>query len=102
MAGEFVAPDAAGTSAFLGGGTINENGTVDVNFEKPIPGAYPIGTTSYALAYASGKNAEKQAIVKEFLTYVLDKCPTKHPEKGFAQITGPLYTKAKEQIAKIQ
>ncbi|NBO16805.1 MAG: phosphate ABC transporter substrate-binding protein, PhoT family, partial [Actinobacteria bacterium] len=27
-AGEFVAPSAAGTSAFLGGGTINANGTV--------------------------------------------------------------------------
>jgi len=40
--------------------------------------------------------------VKEFLTYVLDKCPTKHPEKGFAQITGPLYNKAKAQIALIK
>lgn len=101
-AGEFVAPDAAATSAFLGGGTIKENGTVDVDFAKKIPGAYPIGTTSYALAYASGKNADKQAIVKQFLTYMLDKCPTKHPEKGFAQITGPLYDKAKQQIAKIK
>ena len=47
--GEFVAPDAAGTSIFLGGGTINANGTVSVDFEKKIPGAYPIGTTSYGL-----------------------------------------------------
>jgi phosphate transport system substrate-binding protein len=101
-AGEFVAPNAAGTSAFLGGGTIKDNGTVDVDFAKKIPGAYPIGTTSYALAYVSGKNSEKQAIVKQFLTYMLDKCPTKHPEKGFAQITGPLYDKAKQQIAKIK
>lgn len=101
-AGEFVAPNAAGTSAFLGGGTINANGTVSVDFAKKIPGAYPIGTTSYALAYASGKNAEKQKIVADFLTYILDKCPNKYPEKGFAQITGPLYDKAKQQIAKIK
>lgn len=101
-AGEFVAPDAAGTSAFLGGGTINANGTVTVDFAKGIPGAYPLGTTSYALTYASGKDAEKQKIVRDFLTYILDKCPTKYPEKGFAQITGPLYNKAKEQIAKIK
>jgi hypothetical protein len=33
---------------------------------------------------------------------MLDKCPSKYPEKGFAQITGPLATKAKEQIAKIK
>ena len=101
-AGEFAAPTAAGTSIFLGGGTINEDGTVTVDFIKSIPGAYPLGTTSYGLAYTSGKNAAKQAAVAEWFTYVLDKCATKYPEKGFAQITGPLATKAKEQIAKIK
>ena len=101
-AGEFVAPNAAGTSAFLGGGTINDNGTVTVDYKKAIPGAYPIGTTSYGLAYSSGKNAETQKLVAEWFTYVLDKCPGKYPEKGFSQITGPLYDKAKAQIAKIK
>ena len=100
--GEFVAPNAAGTSIFLGGGTINANGTVSVDFEKKIPGAYPLGTTSYGLGYSSGKNAEKQAIVRDWYTYLLEQCATKYPEKGFAQITGPLATKAKEQIAKIK
>lgn len=100
--GEFVEPAAAGTSIFLGGGTINDNGTVSVDFAKKIPGAYPIGTTSYGLGYSSGKNAEKQAIVRDWFTYLLEQCPTKYPEKGFAQITGPLATKAKEQIAKIK
>ena len=101
-AGEFVAPSAAGTSIFLGGGIINDNGTVSVDFVKSIPGAYPIGTTSYGLAYTSGKNATKQAAVAAWFTYVLDKCASKYPEKGFAQITGPLATKAKAQIAKIK
>jgi phosphate transport system substrate-binding protein len=101
-AGEFAAPSAAGTSIFLGGGTINEDGTVSVDFVKAIPGAYPIGTTSYGLAYTSGKSAAKQAAVAAWFTYVLDKCASKYPEKGFAQITGPLATKAKAQIAKIK
>ena len=101
-AGEFVAPSAAGTSIFLGGGTINDNGTVSVDFDKSLPGAYPIGTTSYGLAYTSGKDATKQAAVAAWFTYVLDKCATKYPEKGFAQITGPLADKAKAQIAKIK
>ena len=101
-AGEFAAPSAAGTSIFLGGGTINDDGTVSVDFVKSIPGAYPIGTTSYGLAYTSGKSAAKQAAVAAWFTYVLDKCASKYPEKGFAQITGPLATKAKEQIAKIK
>ena len=101
-AGEFVAPSAAGTSVFLGGGTINADGTVTPDFVKSISGAYPLGTTSYGLAYTTGKSAAKQAAVAEWFTYVLDKCATKYPEKGFAQITGPLATKAKEQIAKIK
>jgi phosphate transport system substrate-binding protein len=101
-AGEFVAPSAAGTSVFLGGGTINDDGTVTPDFVKSISGAYPLGTTSYGLAYTSGKDAKKQAAVAEWFTYVLDKCATKYPEKGFAQITGPLATKAKAQIAKIK
>ena len=101
-AGEFAAPSAAGTSIFLGGGTINDNGTVSVDFVKSLPGAYPIGTTSYGLAYTSGKDATKQAAVAAWFTYVLDKCAGKYPEKGFAQITGPLATKAKAQIAKIK
>ena len=101
-AGEFAKAGAAGVSAFLGGGTINANGTVTVDYKKSIPGAYPLGTTSYGLAYASGKDASTQKLVADWFTYVLDKCPGKYPEKGFAQITGPLYNKAKEQIAKIK
>ena len=101
-AGEFAKAGAAGVSAFLGGGTINANGTVTVDFKKSIPGAYPLGTTSYGLAYSSGKDATTQKLVADWFTYVLDKCPGKYPEKGFAQITGPLYNKAKEQIAKIK
>jgi len=101
-AGEFTKPDAAGSSAFIGGGTINANGTVTVDYKKVIPGAYPLGLTSYALGYASGKSAETQQIVRDWFTYVLDKCPGKYPEKGFSQITGPLYDKAKAQIALIK
>ena len=106
-AGEFVEPSAAGTSTFLGGGTINENGTVTVDFTKKIPGAYSLGTTSYGLAYDTSKpgqykNAVMQAAVADWFTYVLTTCPAKYPEKGFAQITGPLADKAKSQIAKIK
>jgi phosphate transport system substrate-binding protein len=102
--GEFVDPSAAGTSAFLGGGTINANGTVSVDFTKKIPGAYSLGTASYGLAYpaASNKNAAKQADVAAWFTYILEQCPVKYPEKGFSKITGPLYTKAKAQIALIK
>ena len=103
-AGEFVAPTAAGTSAFLGGGTIQANGGLVADYKKSITGAYPIGTASYGLVYPASakKNAEKQKIVAAWHTYLLEQCPKKFPEKGYVQITGPLYEKAKEQIAKIK
>jgi phosphate transport system substrate-binding protein len=103
-AGEFIAPTAAGTSAFLGGGTIEANGSLTADYKKSISGAYPIGTASYGLVYpeAAKKDPATQKIVAEWHTYMLEKCPSKFPEKGYAQITGPLYDKAKSQIAKIK
>jgi phosphate transport system substrate-binding protein len=101
---EFVEPSAAATSAFLGGGTIEANGSVTTPYQKAIPGGYPIGTASYGLVYpeAAKKDATKQKIVAEWHTYLLEQCPKKFPEKGYIQITGALYDKAKAQIAKIK
>ncbi len=104
-AGEYVQPTAAGTSAFLGqSGTILANGSVTTDYKKPVSGAYSLGTASYGLVYpaSANKNAEKQKIVAAWHTYLLEQCPKKFPEKGYVQITGPLYDKAKEQIAKIK
>ena len=103
-AGEFVAPTSAGTSAFLGGGTIAANGGLAADYKKSITGAYPIGTASYGLVYpaSANKDPEKQKIVAAWHTYLLEQCPKKFPEKGYVQITGPLYDKAKAQIEKIK
>jgi phosphate transport system substrate-binding protein len=103
-AGEFIKADAAGTSAFLGGGTIEANGSLTADYKKKISGAYPIATASYGLVYpaAANKDPEKQKIVAQWHTYLLEQCAKKFPEKGYAQITGPLYDKAKAQIAKIK
>ena len=103
-AGEFAAPTPSGTATFLNTASISDNGTLVYDFKKAVSGAYPIGTASYGLVYpaAAGKNADTQKIVAEWHTYLLDKCPSKFPEKGYIQIAGPLYDKAKSQIAKIK
>jgi phosphate transport system substrate-binding protein len=101
-AGEWVAPSSAGTTLFVGGGSIADDGVVTYDYNKKIPGAYPLGVVSYGLAGSSGTDPRIQESVAQWFTYVLEKCPTKYPEKGFAQITGPLYNKAKERIAKIK
>ena len=104
QAGEFVPPTAAGTSAFIAKAIIAENGSVKLDYKSQISGAYSLGTPSYGLVYPASakKNADTQKIVAEWHTYLLDQCPKKFPEKGYAQITGPLYDKAKAQIAKIK
>jgi phosphate transport system substrate-binding protein len=103
-AGEFTSPTASGTSTFLGAGTINDNGTLAYDYKTKVSGAYTIGTASFGLVYPSSaaKNPDTQKIVSEWHTYLLQKCPAKFPEKGYTQITGPLYDKAMSQIAKIK
>ena len=104
-AGEYVQPTAAGTSAFLGSsGTILDDGSVTTDYKKPVSGAYSLGTASYGLVYpaSANKNAAKQKIVADWHTYMLEQCPKKFPEKGYVAISGPLYDKAKAQIAKIK
>jgi phosphate transport system substrate-binding protein len=103
-AGEYIAPTASSAITFLAGGTIEANGSLTADYKKPISGGYAIGTASYGLVYpeAAKKDAATQKIVAEWHTYMLQKCPAKFPEKGYAQITGPLYDKAMSQIAKIK
>jgi phosphate transport system substrate-binding protein len=103
-AGEYVAPSSAGTATFLGAATINANGTLTYDFAKSIGGAYSLGIASYALVYpeASKKDAAKQQIVKDFLSYVVEGCHAKFPDQGFTQLSGPLLAKAKERLALIK
>lgn len=98
-AGNFQAPDAAGTSAFLGAATVSPNGYLTFNYNTTIANAYPLGIVSYALVDTKSKNA---TAVKSFLNYILDpKCPTTNPSLEYATITGPLLSLDMTQIAKI-
>jgi phosphate transport system substrate-binding protein len=103
-AGEYVSPSSAATAVFLGAATINANGTLSYDFTKSIPGAYSLGIASYAMVYpeASKKDAAKQKIVKDFLSFVVEGCHAKFPDQGFTQLSGPLLAKAKEQLALIK
>lgn len=97
-AGEASEPSSAGTSAFLGAATLNSNGTVTYDYKTKLSGAYPLGTVSYGLASTSYGTKAIANTVKEWFTYVLEKCPTSFPEKGYSQITGKLKELAISQI----
>jgi phosphate transport system substrate-binding protein len=96
-AGNFQAPDAAGTSAFLAGGKVDANGFIDFDYATKAPGAYPLGIVSYALVDTKNPNA---AAIKQFLNYLLSaKCVSTSPD--FALIGGDLLAINNRQIAKI-
>jgi len=96
-AGNFQAPDAAGTSAFLAAGKVDANGYIDFDYKTTNPGAYPLGIVSYALVDTKNPNA---AAIKQFLNYLLSaKCVSTSPD--FALIGGELLAINQRQIAKI-
>jgi phosphate transport system substrate-binding protein len=96
-AGNFQAPDAAGTSAFLAAGTVSDNGFIDFNYKATAAGAYPLGIVSYALVDTKNPNA---TAIKSLLNYMLSsKCVATAPD--FALIGGDLLAINQKQIAKI-
>ena len=96
-AGNFQAPDAAGTSAFLAAGKVDANGFIDFDYKTKASGAYPLGIVSYALVDTKNSNA---TAIKSFLNYLLSaKCVSTSPD--FALIGGDLLEINKKQIAKI-
>jgi phosphate transport system substrate-binding protein len=100
-AGEAIAPSSAGTSAFLGAATLNSNGTLTYDYKTKTSGAYTLGTTSYGMASTSYGTKLIATTIQQWYTYILEKCPTSFPEKGFALIQGKLAELARTQIAKI-
>ena len=98
-AGNFQAPDAAGTSAFLGAAAADANGFLNFNYKTTVAGAYPLGIVSYALVDTKTTNA---AAVKQLLNYLLSaKCVNTDPSLEFSQISGDLLALNLRQIAKI-
>lgn len=98
-AGNFQAPDAAGTSAFLGAADYDANGFLKFNYKTTNPGAYPLGIVSYALVDTKTTNS---AAVKSLLNYLLSpKCVNTDPSLEYSTITGALLAFDQKQIAKI-
>jgi len=98
-AGNFQAPDSAGTSAFLGAADIDSSGFLKFNYKTTVAGAYPLGIVSYALVDTKSQNADA---IKSLLNYLLsDKCVNTAPELEFSLISGDLLAHNKKQIAKI-
>ena len=97
--GEFVQPTAAATAAFINGFTAGTNGSITIDYSSKVKGSYTIAGYTYAIAYTQDKNVGTQAIVRQFLGYVLDDCAKESAAKlGYAPLTGALLALANKQI----
>jgi phosphate transport system substrate-binding protein len=97
--GNFVAPDSANVSAFLGEASIDSNNILTYDYATKEPGAYPLGIVSYLLADTAGKN---KAAVKNWAKYLVSaECVSAKPELGFALITGKFLEFVNKQINRL-
>ena len=102
-AGNSVAPDAVGTSAFLASATQDANGFLTYDYATKEKGAYPLGIASYLLADTAYPDKTRAAAVKAFANFILSPACAfdKGAALGYAVISGPLLAKSQALIAKI-
>jgi phosphate transport system substrate-binding protein len=101
-AGNFVGPDSAGTSAFLGEAKQDAAGIVTYDYTTKEPGAYPLGIISYMLLETEYADKARGAAVKSLAEYILSPaCSNTDPKLGFIVVSGTFLDKAKAQIAKM-
>lgn len=99
--GEYVQPTPAATAAFINSFTPGDNGTITIDYSSKVKGSYTIAGYTYALVYTEGmkKNVGTQAIVRQFLEYVIGDCAKDNAANlGYAKLTGALATLADKQI----
>jgi len=102
-AGNSVAPDAIGTSAFLASAEQNANGFLTYDYATKEKGAYPLGIVSYLLADTAYPDKTRAAAVKAYANFILSPACSldKGSALGYAVISGDLLKKSQSLVAKI-
>lgn len=105
--GEFVAPTSTAASIFANGyvASTTTPGVITLDYKKAIKKSYSLTGFAYGLAYTAGanKNIGTQAVVAQFMDYVVNECATEQAAKlGYAKLSGALLALADKQIALIK
>lgn len=100
--GQFVFPDSAAVSAFLGEAKQDENGVVTYDYATKVAGAYTLGIVSYMLVETTYADKAKGAAIKALAEYILSPaCSGGDPKLGYVVVQGTFLDKAKSLIAKM-
>ena len=97
--GDYAAPTAANTSAFVAGATLGATGLYTFNYKTTTPGAYILGIVSYALV-DSAKTGANAAAMTDFLKFVASPaCANSSP--NYAAESGPVAAYVATLLAKL-
>lgn len=100
--GNFIAPESAAVSAFLGEAKQDDNGIVSYDYSSKVAGVYTLGIVSYMLIETEYADKAKGAAVKALAEYILSpECSQVDSKLGYNVIQGTFLVKAKAQIAKM-
>ena len=97
--GDFAAPTAAATSAFVAGATLNSSGIYQFDYNTKAPGAYILGIVSYAIV-DSALSGPAAAASTSFLKYIASPaCANSNP--AYAAESGPVAAYVQSLLAKL-
>ena len=97
--GDFAAPTAANTSAFVAGAKLSSAGLYQFDYNTTTPGAYILGIVSYAIV-DTAKSGAQAAAMTDFLKYVASPaCANSAP--AFAAESGPVAAYVASLLAKL-
>ncbi len=97
--GDFAAPSAANTSAFVAGATLSSTGLYQFNYKTTAPGAYILGIVSYAIV-DTAKSGDKAAAMTSFLKYVASPACA-NSANAYAAESGPVSAYVATLLAKL-
>ena len=97
--GDFAAPTAANTSAFVAGATLDSHGIYQFNYKTTTPGAYILGIVSYAIV-DTAKSGANAAAMTDFLKYVASP-DCANSVSSFAAESGPVAAYVQTLLAKL-
>jgi len=103
--GNFVLPTSTSTSAFVGGGKIDDaTGAVTFDYQTKEPGAYTLSIVSYMLYDTAPSNKANGKAVKEWAEYLLTEDCINGDAKatGFIVLTGKVRTVVEAFINRIK
>lgn len=98
--GDFAAPTADATAAFVNSGTFNSQGLLQFDYSTKAAGAYVLGIVSYALV-DSALTTDNAKAVTSFLKYLITPACTTVAGLGFSALTGPVLAHDTALFAKL-